>query len=203
MANEDTDTKRQRLLAILRERSVFHGDFTLASGAKSSFYIDCRLTTLDGEGASLIGELMLDAIRRKEAELDTTIAGVGGLTMGADPISLATAIASHRAGEASKLQAFVVRKEPKGHGKGKQVEGNFAEGDTVVAIDDVITTGGIDLKSRDALKGGGGNVAFVAVLVERGTEGRSNIEGAGSPWCRCSRRRSCSQRMHSLGYSIE
>lgn len=174
-------TARARLLDILRAKSVFHGEFTLASGAKSAFYIDCRLTTLDGEGACLIGDLMLAAIREKAAELNASVAGAGGLTLGADPIALATAMASHRAGENPPLQAFVVRKEPKGHGKGRQIEGGFRDGDTVVAIDDVITTGGSTLKAVDAIRASGGNVAFVAVLVERTGDGRANIEAAGLP----------------------
>ena len=180
MAN-DKLCARDRLLEILKDKSVFHGDFTLASGAKSSFYIDCRLTTLNGEGATLIGELMLAAIREKAIALGVDVAGAGGLTLGADPISLATAMASHRAGEAVPLQAFVVRKEAKGHGKGKQVEGGFTEGDTVVAIDDVITTGGSTLKAVEAIEKAGGKVSFVAVLVERGGSGRENIEATGLP----------------------
>ncbi|MEZ5327637.1 MAG: orotate phosphoribosyltransferase [Verrucomicrobiales bacterium] len=180
MAN-DTSSKRARLLEILKEKSVFHGNFTLASGARSSYYIDCRLTTFDAEGACLIGELMLPAIRAKAAELGVNVSASGGLTLGADPIALATAMAAHRAGEAEPLQAFVVRKEPKGHGKGKQVEGGFTSGDTVVVIDDVITTGGSTLKAVDAMKAAGGNVAFVAVLVERGGTGRETIEAAGLP----------------------
>lgn len=180
MAN-DTSSKRARLLEILKQKSVFYGDFTLASGAKSPYYIDCRLTTFDAEGACLIGELMLPAIREKAAEMGVQVSASGGLTLGSDPIALATAMAAHRAGETQPLQAFVVRKEPKEHGKGKQVEGSFTSGDTVVVIDDVITTGGSTLKAVDAVKAAGGNVAFVAVLVERGGTGRVTIEAAGLP----------------------
>jgi orotate phosphoribosyltransferase len=181
MNDSHPNSSRDRLLEILKAKSVFFGDFTLASGAKSTFYIDCRLTTLDGEGATLIGEILAPMIREKAQELGVDMSGVGGLTLGADPISLATAMASHRAGDASPLRAFVVRKEAKDHGKGKQIEGGFSDGDTVVAIDDVITTGGSTLKAVDAIEAAGGKVAFVAVLVERGTDGRANIEGRGYP----------------------
>ena len=90
-------------------------------------------------------------------------------------------MSSHLAGQSPELQAFVVRKEPKGHGKGKQVEGNFNEGDTVVAIEDVITTGGSTLKAIEAIEREGGKVAFVAVLVDRQEGGREVIEQAGYP----------------------
>ena len=177
----DKPTARVRLLEILKAKSVFFGDFTLASGAKSTYYIDCRLTTLDAEGATLIGEVLAPKILSKAGELGVDVSAVGGLTMGADPIALATAMASHRDADLKTLQAFVVRKEAKDHGKGKQIEGNFSEGDCVVAIDDVITTGGSTLKAVDAIEAAGGKVAFVAVLVERGNAGRSAIEGRGYP----------------------
>ena len=97
MNDSHPNSSRDRLLEILKAKSVFFGDFTLASGAKSTFYIDCRLTTLDGEGATLIGEILAPMIREKAQELGVDMSGVGGLTLGADPISLATAMASHRA----------------------------------------------------------------------------------------------------------
>jgi orotate phosphoribosyltransferase len=109
------------------------------------------------------------------------IAALGGLTLGADPISLGVAIASSLAGDATPIQAFVVRKEPKGHGRGKRIEGNFAAGDTVVVVDDVITTGDSTLKAIEAIEAEGGKVAFALILVDRQEGGRENIESKGYP----------------------
>ena len=172
---------RDLLFDVLREKSFFTGDFTLASGKKSSYYIDCRLTTLDPAGACLVGAAMRDLVRAESAERGLEVSGVGGLTLGVDPIALATAMASDQGGDAPALRPFVVRKEPKGHGKGKQIEGGFAEGDTVVAIDDVITTGGSTLDAIEVIEREGGKVAFVAVLVDRQEGGRENIGNAGYP----------------------
>ena len=172
---------RQELIEIVREKSFATGDFTLASGKKSKYYIDCRLTTLDARGACLIGKVLLAQINEEAAARGVEIDAVGGMTMGADPISVAVSMSSSLAGQQPELQAFVVRKEPKGHGQGKQVEGNFNEGDTVVAIEDVITTGGSTLKAIEAIEREGGKVAFVAVLVDRQEGGREVIEEAGYP----------------------
>ena len=172
---------RQELIEIVRRKSFATGEFTLASGKTSKYYIDCRLTTLDARGACLIGEVLLGQINA-EAELrGLKIDAVGGMTMGADPISVAVSMTSSLAGQQPELQAFVVRKEPKGHGHGKQVEGNFKSGDVVVAIEDVITTGGSTLKAIEAIEREGGKVVFVAVLVDRQEGGREVIEAAGYP----------------------
>ncbi|MEE3175846.1 MAG: orotate phosphoribosyltransferase [Verrucomicrobiota bacterium] len=167
------------LFLLLREKSFFTGEFTLASGQKSTYYIDCRLTTLDPKGACLVGAAIRNTVIEKSNELDVTISGIGGLTLGADPIALASAMASYQANDPSPLKPFVVRKEPKDHGKGKQIEGGFKEGDTVVAIDDVITTGGSTLNAIEAIERSGGHVAFVLVLVDRQEGGKEIIENAG------------------------
>ena len=172
---------RQELLELVRKKSFFTGDFTLASGKKSSYYIDCRLSTLDARGACLIGKVLLAQINAEAEARAVEVDAVGGMTMGADPISVAVSMSSHLAGQQPELQAFVVRKEPKGHGQGKQVEGNFNDGDLVVAIEDVITTGGSTLKAIEAIEREGGEVAFVAVLVDRQEGGREVIEAAGYP----------------------
>ena len=169
------------LFDVLREKSFFTGDFTLASGKKSNYYIDCRLTPLDPAGACLVGAALRDLVRKESAKRGLEVSGIGGLTLGADPIALATAMASNQGGDTPALRPFVVRKEPKGHGKGKQIEGGFAEGDSVVAIDDVITTGGSTLDAIEVIEREGGKVAFVAVLVDRQEGGRENIENAGYP----------------------
>jgi orotate phosphoribosyltransferase len=178
----DFENDRAALMAVIKEKSFATGEFTLASGKKSNYYIDCRMTTLDPKGATLLGRVLLQRIRETAAAEGVEIDAVGGLTMGADPIAVSIAIASHLGGgDAAEVQAFCVRKEPKAHGKGKQVEGNFAAGNTVVALDDVITTGGSTLQAIEAIEREGGKVAFVAVLVDRQEGGREAIEAAGYP----------------------
>ena len=173
------DTDRENLRTLLLKKSVMRGDFTLASGAKSDLYVDCRMTTLDAQGAYLIGRVMLPILRAAEKELSVKVRSVGGLTLGADPVALAITIASHLAEPFSPVHAFSVRKEPKKHGRQKLVEGNFAAGDNVVVVDDVITTGGSTLKAIQNVEAEGGKVAFVMVLLDREEGGRANIEALG------------------------
>lgn len=170
---------QQALRALLLKKSVMQGDFTLASGAKSDLYVDCRLTTMDAEGGCLVGKVLHALAWQAEQELGVTPTSVGGLTMGADPLALAIAMTSHLSGDASPIHAFSVRKEPKGHGRKKLVEGNFKEGDTVIVVDDVITTGGSTLQAIEKVEAEGGKVAFVVVLVDREEGGRANIEAKG------------------------
>ena len=106
---------------------------------------------------------------------------IGGMTMGADPISLAVGMTSALEGAEKKLQVFTVRKEPKDHGRGRRIEGNFQAGDTVVVVDDVITTGGSTLKAIDAIEAEGGRVAAALVLLDREEGGRQAIEERGIP----------------------
>ena len=179
MSTLELSQAKSRLLQILRAKSVFHGDFTLASGAKSNYYIDCRLTTLDSEGAALVGQVIYNLIQQRAQELKITIQGVGGLTMGADPIALATGMHSFRENPASPIQPFVVRKAPKSHGQTKLIEGNFKAGDKVVVIDDVVTKGDSTIAAIEAVKREGGDVAFVVVLVDRQQGGREKIEALG------------------------
>ena len=175
------DSARSELRSILLEKSVKTGDFTLASGAKSNLYVDCRVTTFDSRGAVLVGKLMHDLVRREQAARGVQIDAIGGLTLGADPISLSTAMTSSMAGDTPPIRCFVVRKEAKGHGRGKRIEGNFHAGDSVVVVDDVITTGDSTLKAIAAIEEEGGKVALVVVLVDRDEGGRANIEGKGYP----------------------
>src|SRR5205807_3328392 len=153
------------LLILLQKKSVFHGDFTLASGAKSNFYIDCRLTTFDPEGAWLVGQLMHSLIRKEQIARKVNVVAVGGLTMGADPVALAVGMYSHWAKDPSPLQVFSVRKSPKAHGQTKLIEGNFKKGDAVVVIDDVVTRGESTIAAINAIEKEGGSVVFVAVLA--------------------------------------
>jgi orotate phosphoribosyltransferase len=169
------------LLNLLQTKSVFHGDFTLSSGARSSYYIDCRLTTFDPEGAWLVGQSMHALIRKEQAARKMNVAAVGGLTMGADPVALATGMYSHWAKDPSPLQVFSVRKSPKVHGQTRLIEGNFKKSDTVVVIDDVVTRGESTIAAINAIEKEGGTVAFVAVLVDRQEGGREKIEALGHP----------------------
>jgi orotate phosphoribosyltransferase len=145
----------------------------LASGRVSTLYIDARLTTMSPEGLVLIGSMGLRLLSESGWNVDS----VGGLTLGADPISYAISHAS--ASTSRPLRAFTVRKEVKGHGTGKLVEGPFREGDTVAVIEDVITTGGSALRAVDALRAAGASVAGVLALVDREEGGREALEDAG------------------------
>jgi orotate phosphoribosyltransferase len=173
------DEARSALLKVLKQKSVFHGEFTLSSGAKSNYYIDCRLTTFDAEGAWLVGQTIHTLIRKEQAARDVAVNAVGGLTMGADPIALAVGMYSHFKGESPPLKVFAVRKAPKAHGQTKLIEGNFQKGDSVVVIDDVVTRGDSTIAAINAVEKEGGTVAFVAVLVDRQEGGREKIEALG------------------------
>lgn len=164
---------RHKLVTLLADRSARRGHFVLSSGRTSSLYIDARLTTMSSEGLALVGPLGLASIRDAFGSVDA----VGGLTLGADPISYAIAYAS--AQTSSPVRAFTVRKEPKGHGAGRQIEGPFRPADRVVVIEDVITTGGSALKAVEVLRGQGANILGVLALVDREEGGREAIEAAG------------------------
>ena len=166
---------KDRLAQYINDLAVQRGEFTLTSGKKASFYIDLRQVSLDHRVAPLIGDVMLEVISEfPEVEL------VGGLTMGADPIASAI---MHRAVVAGReLDAFVVRKEPKGHGMGKQVEGPDVSGKRVIVVEDTSTTGGSPLKAIEAVEKAGGIVVAVAVVVDRDTGAKQIIEEAGYPY---------------------
>jgi orotate phosphoribosyltransferase len=166
-------TDRDRLLRLLVERSLRLGDFVLASGARSSYYIDCRTTTTHAEGQFRVGRLGLEALERE----GLAPAAVGGLTMGADPVAYAVAHASWLAGR--PVNAFSVRKEAKEHGTGRRIEGCFAAGNRVVVVEDVITSGGSALRACEAVRAEGGEVLGVLALVDREGGGREAIEEAG------------------------
>jgi orotate phosphoribosyltransferase len=166
-------SSRRQLIEILARRSARRGNFTLASGKQSSFYIDARLTTMSPEGLSAIGPIGLGMIRERGWDPDS----VGGLTLGADPVSYAISYASATSGRA--IRAFTVRKEAKAHGTGKLIEGPFETSDRVVVIEDVITTGGSALKAVEALRAAGARVLGVLAVVDREEGGREAIEAAG------------------------
>jgi len=166
---------REQLIRYISADAVFHGDFTLTSGAKASYYVDLRKVSLDHRVAPLIGQVMLDLI----APIPR-VAAVGGLTMGADPI--AAAVLHQGAARGLSYDAFVVRKEPKDHGRGRQVEGPDVEGKRVVVLEDTSTTGGSPLAAIEALLKVGAEIAAVAVVVDRATGARERIEAAGYPY---------------------
>jgi orotate phosphoribosyltransferase len=165
--------ERQTLRELLRARSVRTGDFVLASGATSSYYIDARLTTMSGSGQLLIG-------RRALAEIDShswSPDAVGGLTLGADPVAYAIAHAAAAAGRT--IDAFTVRKQAKDHGTGRLIEGNLREGSRVLVVEDVITSGESALRAIHAVQDAGARVIGVLSVVDREEGGRARIEAAG------------------------
>ena len=163
------------LRRLLLDRSVRHGDFVLASGQRSSYYIDCRPSTMSAEGMVLIGRMGWEAIR----EAGWKPRAIGGLTMGADPLAYAVAASSW--GSELVINAFSVRKEAKEHGTGRRIEGNFTAGDRVVIAEDVITSGGSARQAIDAVRAQGGEVAGVLAVVDRGQGGRAALERLGVP----------------------
>jgi orotate phosphoribosyltransferase len=163
------------LRRLLLERSVRHGDFVLASGQRSSYYIDCRPSTMSAEGMVLIGRMGWDAIRRAGWQPRA----IGGLTMGADPLAYAVAAASW--GSELVLDAFSVRKAAKEHGTARRIEGNFASGMRVVIAEDVITSGGSARQALEAVREQGGEVAGVLAVVDREQGGRAALESLGVP----------------------
>jgi orotate phosphoribosyltransferase len=163
---------RHQLITYIRDEAVFHGDFTLTSGKKATYYIDLRKLSLDHRAAPLIGQVMLDLI----ADIPD-VSAVGGLTMGADPI--AAAVLHQGVARGVNYDAFVVRKEPKDHGRGRQVEGPDLAGKRVIVVEDTSTTGGSPLAAIEALEKVGAIIAGVAVVVDRATDARKRIEDAG------------------------
>lgn len=158
---------------LLRERSVRTGDFTLASGRRSQYYIDARLTTMTGRGQILVGEVCYQAIQ----EAGWTPRFVGGMTLGADPV--AYAIAHHASRSGSVLDAFTVRKQAKGHGTGRQIEGGLAPGARVVVVEDSVTTGGSLLSALDVVAAHGAIIQGVLALVDRQEGGAERLAAAG------------------------
>src|SRR5712664_3663965 len=155
MPSPSIPTLQQRLREILRERSITHGDFTLASGRRSNFYIDARRTTMSGEGLVVIGTLGLARLAARGWAPDL----VGGLTLGADPVAYAIAAAARAQGRS--LDAFSVRKQAKTHGTGRRIEGCFTAGAAAVVTAE------------------GGRVLGVLAVVDREEGGRSMLEQAG------------------------
>ena len=170
-------TMKTRLIDLIIERTFRFTDkptFKLASGKMSSYYFNCKPTTLNSEGMYLIGNLLYDLIKSRKS---WKAKGVGGLTLGADPISNAIAYTFHL--KEDQMESFVVRKEPKKHGTMLWVEGNVGNGDKVIIIEDVVTTGGSTIKAIDRAKKSGHKVLGVIVLIDRQEGGKEKIEAKG------------------------
>ena len=170
---------REKLIEFIREHSFLRSDepiFLLSSGKMSNVYFDLRLTTLSPLGQFLIGNLLFDKLK----ETGLAPKAVGGLTMGADPVSTALAYTSQLNGD--PIEAFVIRKEPKPHGRGLQIEGNVKPGDNVVIVDDVLTTGKSTIKAVTIAREMGLNVMAAIVVLDRCEQnGKANVEANGIP----------------------
>jgi len=167
---------RQQLLAMLAERSFRLGQFKLSSGGTSDYYIDCRLTTLDANGALWTGQCVLEEIEHRGWKTDA----IGGLTMGADPMVVAASVISAQQGR--PLHGFLVRKAEKAHGTGQRVEGFREKAARVVIVDDVCTTGASTIQAIEAAREYGFEIVGVLCLVEREEAGgRANVEAAAKP----------------------
>ncbi|MDH4027910.1 MAG: orotate phosphoribosyltransferase [Nitrospirota bacterium] len=168
---------KKRLIELIIDRTFKFTDeptFRLASGKMSSYYFNCKPTTLNAEGMFLVGNLLYGLIKDQK---DWTMTAVGGLTLGADPLANAIAYTSYLKND--PLESFVVRKEPKKHGTMLWVEGNVREGDSVVIVEDVVTTGGSTIKAIDRAKNCGLKIAGVIVLIDRQEGGIEAIESLG------------------------
>jgi orotate phosphoribosyltransferase len=179
MSDTPASVSRERLIAIIRARSVETGrTFTLASGRTSDFYCNLKPTMLDPEGAYLLGALIAEALRADEPDL------VGGLELGAVPLATAAAAMSHAAGH--PMRAFVVRKQTKEHGTKSLVEGlkrgDSLKGKRVVILEDVTTTGGSSLKAIEAVRSEGAEVVKVLTMVDRQEGATDTFEKAGIPF---------------------
>ncbi len=170
-----TVEERNELMEIIRKMSYEEREVTLASGRKSNFYFDGKQTTLHARGGLLVGKAFWDIVKTFDGPID----GVGGLTLGADPIATATSIAA--ALEGTPVQAFIIRKEPKGHGTGQWLEGrkNLPPGSRVVIVEDVTTTGGSSMKAVERAKEEGLVVLGIVTLVDRQEGAQENITAEG------------------------
>lgn len=165
-------TMKRRLAELLLEKSYIEGEVVLTSGKKSDYYFDCKQTALHPEGAFLLGNLFLDM-------LPQDIVGIGGMTLGADPLVTAVTVVSQTRGR--PLPGFIVRKSPKGHGTNQYLEGmaNFRAGDRVALLEDVVTTGGTLVKVIDRVTEAGLVVAGVYCVLDREEGGAATLAGRG------------------------
>jgi orotate phosphoribosyltransferase len=163
--------RREQLLDLLRSRAVLHGDFVLSSGLRSSTYLDARLVTLSAAGSGLVGEMLFAQLK------DRSVDAVAGLAIGADPLVTAVAIASNAASH--PIDGLIVRKDPKDHGTGRQIEGPWKEGLRVAIVEDTMTTGTSALKAAEVITEAGGSVVCLLGLIDREEGAREAAERAG------------------------
>lgn len=162
---------RDALHQLIRDKALKFGQFTLASGKTASFYLDCKQVTLDSTAAPLIGEGILDLIGEPLPQ------AVGGMSIGADPITASVVTMAGVRGKA--LSGFLVRKEPKGHGTNRYIDGPVQSGDDVVIVEDVVTTGGSSLLAIERAEEYGLKVRRVIAIVDRLEGGRENFAARG------------------------
>ncbi|AMK12674.1 orotate phosphoribosyltransferase [Pseudodesulfovibrio indicus] len=164
---------KSRLARLLLKLSYKEGDFTLTSGKKSDYYFDCKQTALHAEGGYLIGRLFVEMLK------DYDVQGVGGMTLGADPLVSAVTVVSYL--EGCPLPGFIIRKQSKGHGTNQYLEGlaNFSEGDKVVLLEDVCTTGGTLITAAERVRDAGLVIVGVLAVLDREEGGRERLKEAG------------------------
>ena len=164
---------KKKLARLLLKLSYKEGDFTLTSGKKSDYYFDCKQTAFNAEGGYLIGRLFVEML--KEYDVD----GVGGMTLGADPLVTGVTVVSFL--EGMPLPGFIIRKKSKGHGTNQYLEGlaNFKEGDRVVLLEDVCTTGGTLITAAQRVRDAGLEIAGVLAVLDREEGGREKLKEAG------------------------
>lgn len=169
MKSKEIKGLKVRLAKLLMQKSYLAGDVTLTSGRKSTYYFDCKQTALHPEGCYLLGKILLDAITL-EAQ------GVGGMTLGADPLVSAVTLASYLENRA--LPGFIIRKKPKGHGTKSYLEGmaNFSSGQKIALLEDVVTTGGTLLQACQRVKEAGLEIVQVICVLDREEGGKENLE---------------------------
>ncbi len=162
---------KEALVAAIRHKALKFGDFTLVSGKKAKYYLDGKQVTLDGDGARLVAEGILDLIT------DKLPAAVGGMAIGADPIT--AAVITMSAVRGTPIRGFMVRKESKGHGTNQYVEGPVQPGEEVVIVEDVVTTGGSSLTAIERVEAFGLKVVGVIAIIDRMEGGREAFESRG------------------------
>ncbi|BDQ34919.1 orotate phosphoribosyltransferase [Pseudodesulfovibrio portus] len=164
---------KQKLARLLLKLSYKEGDFTLTSGKKSDYYFDCKQTALHAEGGYLIGRLFFEMLKGYDVD------GVGGMTLGADPLITGVTVVSHLEGR--PLPGFIIRKKSKGHGTDQYLEGlaNFREGDRVVLLEDVCTTGGTLITAAQRVRDAGLEIVGVLAVLDREEGGREKLKAAG------------------------
>lgn len=165
---------RQKLIALFLERALKFGDFTLASGKKSKYYLDGKQISLHSAGLRLVSQGLLELLK------DVEFSAIGGMSIGADPIVGGVLVAAAESGRS--LDGFLVRKEPKGHGTQRYIEGPVQAGGKVVVIDDVVTTGGSALQAVERITEFGCQVVCVVGIIDRKEGGGANFAAKGLPF---------------------